>query len=143
MIIMTSRKNRIWFLLIAVIMLYMANVQLYAETIIPDVVIIEESFNGEGELIPMRASGCYQYWVPDSWNLQYMDQTMAKVAQSNGWSLGSISVNSSNERTQILYGASGGRIGSYHIDHKLLGRITQAHYHLDSNSTNIHYVVYR
>lgn len=96
------------------------------------------------ELVPMMASGCcYQYWVPDTWNLQYMDQTMAQIVQSNGWRLGPIDMNESNERTQVLYGASGQIIGSYHIDHKFGGRITQSHYHLDGDSTRIHYVVYR
>ena len=138
-----TMKKRIFLLFLSIMMLCMANGPLHAAVVIPDGIIIEETLSGEEELMPMGASGCYRYWVPDSWNLQYMDQTMAQIVQSNGWSLGGITINSSNERTQVLYGASGQKIGNYHIDHKLFGKITQSHDHLDNDVTNIHYVLYR
>lgn len=58
-------KKRMFLMLMAAMMLCMANIPLYAAAVIHDGIIVEENLGGEDELMPMGASGmqCPRDWV--------------------------------------------------------------------------------
>lgn len=90
----------------------------------------------------------YSRYIPKGWQVKHEQKSFKEIQKENGWELGEIKKNASNERKAEIKDASGNKIGDLHLGHKVKvngkNKVVQDHYHLDSEKragNNIHHLL--